>query len=235
MILHSQNKIAKLLIICFFFLPIISKSQIIYSETSNSPQTLRFDNYNFMEKTYNPKIIGSAFIYEDWQIADIKMTTDSNVYQNIQVKIDVLNNVVEIKAETEIKILPANLTSFLRLTEKNELFITRNVLGNYILNGFSKVLYNGKTSLLCNYSARVKEAKYNVALDVGNKDDELIIEKNLYLLINKELKLVDKNKKHFIQSFFYNPKIQEFIKEKNISPKNENDLILLLIFIDKIV
>ncbi len=232
MILFSKKSITGSFMVGLFLLTKVAISQIIYTETGNTPQTLRFDTYNITEKSYNKTITGSSYIYDDWQLADIKIIKDSGVIQNVYVKIDVLYNVIEIKDVAEIKILPAHLTSLLKLKEKNEVFITRNALGDYILNGFSKVVYNKKTSLLCNYSAKVKEAKYNEALDVGSRDDELMIVKNYYLFINNELKLVNKNKKKFINSFNNNPEIQKFIKDKKISPKNENDLIILLTYID---
>ncbi|MFZ4398674.1 MAG: hypothetical protein ACOYO1_01470 [Bacteroidales bacterium] len=225
-------------IIFFIYLSLfssISRSQIVYSESNNTPHILKFDNYNITEKKYDSKIIGSAYIYEDWKAADIKMTTDSAIYQDILIKVDILNNLIEIKDANEIKILPEKLTGFFIIKETDEIFITKNKLNNCILNGFSKVLYNGKTSLLSNYSARIKKANYNIALDVGNRNDEIIIEKKYFLLINKELKEVNRNKKKFIDSFAFNSKIQDFIKEKNISPKNENDLIALLTFIDSIL
>ncbi|MEI6695584.1 MAG: hypothetical protein WCO13_05920 [Bacteroidota bacterium] len=215
--------------------PFFLMSQIIYTETGNSPQTLRFDAYNVTEKTYNTKMTGSSYIYDDWKLSDIKMTSDSGIIQNLMIKIDVLYNVIEIKKDEEIKILPLNQTILVKLKEKNEIFITKNALGDFLLNGFSKIIYNEKTSLLCNYSAKVKEAKYNEALAVGNRDDELIIVKNYYFFINNELTLVERNKKKFLKSFAYNPSIQEFIKEKNISPKNEDDLVILLKFIDTIL
>ncbi len=232
---YNNPIINRSLILASVFSPLFSMSQIIYTETSNSPQTLRFDAYNVTEKTYNTKMTGSSYIYEDWQLSDIKMTSDSGIIQNLMIKIDVLYNVIEIKKDEEIKILPASQTILLKLKDKNEVFITKNALGDYLLNGFSKIIYNGKTSLLCNFSAKVKEAKYNEALAVGNRDDELIIVKNYYFFINNELTLVERNKKKFLKSFASNPSIQEFIKEKDISPKNENDLVILLKYIDSIL
>jgi len=233
--LFSRTNFFALYTIALLLMPYFSFSQIIYTETGNSPQTLRFDTYNVTEKTYTSKVIGSSYIYDDWQLADIKMTSDSGIIQNVLVKIDVLYNVIEIKDAAEIKILPANLTRFVKLKEKKEDFITKNALGDYILNGFSKILYNGKTSLLCNYSVRIKEAKYNEALAVGNRDDEIIIVKKYYFFMNNELKPVEKNKKKFFKSFADNFKIQTFIKEKKISPKNEVDLLALMVYIDSII
>ncbi|MFZ4412616.1 MAG: hypothetical protein ACOYOV_06000 [Bacteroidales bacterium] len=235
MTFFTKTFITGYLILSSVSFPFLLRSQIIYTETGNSPQTLRFDAYNVTEKTYNTKMTGSSYIYDDWKLSDIKMTSDSGIMQNLMIKIDVLYNIIEIKKDEEIKILPANQTILVKLKEKNEVFITKNALGDFLLNGFSKIIYNEKTSLLCNYSAKVKEAKYNEALAVGNRDDELIIVKNYYFFINNELSLVERNKKKFLKSFAYNPNIQEFIKEKNISPKNEDDLVILLKFIDSIL
>lgn len=235
MILIIKKNLIATLTFSFLFLHFASVSQVIYTETGNAPQTLRFDSYSITEKTYATKIIGSNYIYNDWQLADIKIVSDSGIIQDVYIKIDVLNNIVEIQDIKEIKVLPANLTKFIKLKQKNETYITKNAIGDYILNGFSKVIYNGKTSLLCNYSARIKEAQYNEALAVGNRDDELILVKKYYVFINKELILIEKSQRKLIKAFAYNPKIQQFIKDNHISPKNENDLITLLTYIDTII
>ncbi len=209
-----------------------AKSQVIYNENSNSPQTLSLNTYHFTEKRYEAKILGSNYISEEWQLSDIMTTIDSIPINNVLIKIDVFNNVIEIKDADKIKILPANQTQYFKLKEKNEYYITSNVLGNFILNGFSKVIFNGKITLLSNYSAKVKEAKYNEALAVGNRDDELIIVKNYYFFMKNNLLKTESTKKRLMKQFADNPKIQTFIKENKISPKDEKDLINLVKFID---
>ncbi len=209
-----------------------AKSQVIYNENSNSPQTLSLNSYHFTEKRYEAKILGSNYISDEWQLSDILTTIDSIPINNVLIKIDVFNNVIEIKDADIIKILPANQTKYFKLKDKNEYFITTNVLGDFILNGFSKVIFNGKITLLTNYSAKVKEAKYNEALAVGNRDDELIIVKSYYFFMNNNLLKTETTKKRLMKQFADNPKIQLFIKENKISPKDEKDLIYLVKFID---
>ncbi len=234
MILFTKKNCSKILISIILIFPLISTAQIIYSESDNTPQSLRFDSYYVTEKQYNSKVTGSNYIFDEWQAADIYLANDSGVFQNVLIKLDVLYNAVEIKDIVETKVLPAYRVKYLKITNNNDIYITRNALGDFLINGFSKIIYNGKASLLCNYAGKIKEAKYNEALAVGNRDDELIIVKKYYFFIKNELILVEKNKRKFIKSFSNNPKIQEFIKEKKISPKDENDLIKLITYIDSL-
>ena len=114
----------------------------------------------------------------------------------------------------------------------DDVFITKDALGKGQPDGFFKVIYNEKSSLLCHYTTKIKKSNYNEAMAVGNKDDEIVVTTKYYAYIDKQLVELETTRKKLVKQFQDKPEIVNYIMENKINPKNENMLVQLIEFID---
>ncbi|MBN1182689.1 MAG: hypothetical protein JXB49_10405 [Bacteroidales bacterium] len=223
---------------CFFLVFIVFEIQgqlSIYSSTGSegapfgeglAPTT------RIKEIKYTPKLTGSTYLYDDWLNGNLVFAKDTNEITNLKIRLDIFNNVVEIKYFEEIKILPYSQVLSVAIPEKTEIFITKNILGPSSAEGFFKVIYNKKSTLLSHCSTKIKKSNYNEAMAVGNRDDEIIKVNNFYALIDNKLLELEKTKGKLADQFKEYPEVASYIHVKKINPKKEEQLIDLLNFID---
>ena len=212
-----------------------SRSVVSNNVAFNVIQIEALPNTHISEGGYVKSISGSNYLNDQWTKADILFAKDSLLLTNTPVKVDLKNHTIELDYKGQIKLLNANDTYHFTLTETGGYFITNKTLGGNSPEGFYQVLYNEKSGLLCHYSTKIKKANYNVALDVGIKDDEIIMEKKYYYLIGKKLIPVPSSRKKFISYLAdKNEKLSTFIKENKINPKKEQSLITFLKYYDSI-
>lgn len=231
--------LAKYLLIAICFFPGQVFGQVeLYSGTGGSYNpfgTSVAGNYmRAYEIPYKTSLLGTPYLNEEWENADIVLSHDDLLVRDILVKIDVSNNWIEVKREGEIFLLYIDDTHSLFFKNSNTAFITGNGIAENSPEGFYEVLYNEKSSLFCHYSTSIKKATYIPAFNVGEKDDKIIIEKKYYAFLNNQLIELEKNKKKLIQQFHSNNEIITFIKQNNINPKNEQDLIKFIKYYDSI-
>ena len=191
-------------------------------------------NTKITEIPYQKGIKGSGYLYEDWVLADVVMTGDIPIFRDLMVKIDIQHNLLEIQYNDEIKLLTSSQTFSFNIKSDKDTFFTRNALDPDFPDGFFKVLCNGETPLLIHYLTDIKMANYNVALDVGNKDDEIIVVNKYYVIWEGDLLPVENTRKKLIKQFDSNKQVSGYIRDKKINPKNEQDLINLFEYVNTI-
>ncbi len=231
------------LIICVFlvsnlFFPETIDGQQVVPSTRGSVKDPFGDFMNLGTKIteipYQSSIKGSGYLYENWVMADVMMAGQKEIFRDLMVKIDVQHNLLERQYNDEIKLLNASQTISFTVKSDKDTFLTRNALDPNYPNGFFKVLYNGEVRLLIHYLTDIKKANYNVALDVGNKDDEIIIVNQYYVILEGDLLPVETTRKKLIRQFDSNNQVGDYIRDKKINPKNEEDLINLVQYINTI-
>ena len=226
-----------LIIICFN--PGIVSGQVeLYSggsgNTFNPFGTPVGDYMRVYEIPLNRGLTGTPYLYKEWQNADITFLKDDLLVKDIQVKIDVRNNWLEVNLEGKVYVLDADDTYSLFFKEKNITFITRNALNKNGPQGFFEVIYNDKSSLFCYYSASIKQSNYIPALDAGEEDDQIVIKKSYYAFINMQLIELEKKRRKFTKQFNLNEEMNTFFSQNRINPKNEQDLIKFIKYYDSI-
>ena len=184
------------------------------------------------ETNYQPGLVGSNYLNEEWQVADVVFVWDSLLINDLEIKTNVKENVIEIKVDDQIKLLPAHQLLSYTLKKSGEQFVSHRAVPVSSPKGVFALLYNKKSALLCHYSTIIKEANYNVALNVGSKDDQVLIVKKYYAYLNQELICLPKSRRKLIAQFEGNQDLCDFIKKKKINPSKEKDLILFLSFYD---
>ena len=231
--------LVKYLLIAICFIPGQVFGQIeLYkgSEGSYNPfgTSVAGDFMRVYEIPYNSSLLGTPYLNEEWKTADIVLSHDDLLVKDIPIRIDVMNNWLEVKHKGKIYLLYLDDTHSFYFKNSNDAFITGNSIDEDSPAGFYKVIYNEKSSLFCHYSTSIKKATYVPAFNVGEKDDKIIIKKTYYVYINNQLIKLEKNKKKLIQQFKSNNKTISFIKHNNINPKKEQDLIKFIKYYDSI-
>jgi len=181
---------------------------------------------------YNNSQTGTPFINPEWKLADIVLLENKNEILQVPVRIDTKFNLIEIRHEEKVKVLHASNTFSVALTMTGEVFVTNKTLGITEPEGFFKVVYSKKSSLLCYYSAKIIEGAYNPVLDAGIKEDKMFVEQTYYIMQNGKLTKLEKNRKKLMRQFEDQPEIAQFIKDEHLMPKLEYDLLKLIGFID---
>jgi len=182
--------------------------------------------------TYTNNFLGSPFIENEWQLADIIVLENKGEIRNMPVRIDAKYNLIEIKDEDRVKVLHATNTYSVAFKNSKDVFVSNKTLGISEPEGFFKVVYSNESSLLCHYSTKVIESSYNAVLDAGIKDDKMIIDQTYYILKDGKLIKLEKNRKRLMHQFNDKPSVVQYIKDQHIMPKAESDLIKLMGFID---
>jgi len=174
---------------------------------------------------------GSNYIYEEWQPATLVLAGDTVEVPNVNVRVDVVNRVLEVEQDGVNKIFPSFLIKTATLTNTKEVISPRKVVGKDGPPGFFGVLYDGKSPLYIHYSTQIKQANYNPALDSGRTWDEILLVKTYYARISGELvKLEKKKSKRMAQ--LGGDRVADYIDAKDIDIRQDAGLIQVLTYLD---
>ncbi|GAB3013619.1 hypothetical protein [Spirosoma pulveris] len=184
-------------------LPVFSQEQTEYM-TQTTRDRINFANLNinnnatlFTIKGPAGTLIGTPYLDTTWQAGNVKfynkigmsLTTDS--LAGVPVRLDLLANEVDVRAgATGIKAVKA---SAVRYVDMNN---TYGSVSRFInvqefqsegqsLTGFFEQVVAGKLSLLMHPSVHIQKGNYNVAMNVGSKDDQLLKKMDWYVARGK--------------------------------------------------
>jgi hypothetical protein len=239
MSLIKKNSCLKLssVVVVFYLLCQSSSGQIIIYTSPTSPvksNTYHESNLLSLGVSSNKEgrtlVVKPIYLYDEWESAEINFLKDNTVIGDLDVKLNLSENFIEIRLNDEVKILPQNQVYSLIFTGKGDTIITDKKLKAENLTGFFKILYNNKASLLCYYKQEILPANYNVTMAVGRKNDEIIIKKEYYMFSNGKLIKIDENRKKFIEQLNLNQEQVSYLKDEKISTKHESDLIKFMRF-----
>lgn len=227
-----------LLISLVLVLPLFSQAQTVIGGNQAKPMDMNtypygtISSFNLSEKITK----GSHYLYETWQIGDIELR--DGIIENCPFNIDLQSNAVEINTDKGIRVLPMSKIENLKVRfNKVQHFANARALdGNQAqLAGLVEVLVDNDVKLLKYPFLYKKEGSYNAALDMGNDETKLVV-RNRYLLHTKN-KLVEipTSKKKFLTLFSSNQQetLESFLKDNNISLKDQSDLISTFNFINE--
>jgi hypothetical protein len=148
-----------------------------------------------------PALVGSYYLYSDWTIGDVFLK-DSTSLRGLSLRLDVKHNNIEINHAGEIKILPV-AKCLVVLVKKNDgtteefvnadLFVQR--YGN--TQGLLRSVVAGDVALFAKTNAETISANYNAALDVGKRDNEIVLNTIYYFAKGNKLIPASENKKKF--------------------------------------
>jgi len=183
------------------------------------------------EIAYQKQLVGSFYLNDNWAETDIYLMNDSTVLRDINTRIDLSNNVLEIKTKKDTLVLPTYRIKILYYKEAKRFFVTENVVKSPI-SGFYQVLVNDKYSLLCQPKVKVKRSDFNVITNSGSRDDKIIQHKFYYLFFDDTLVKLEKRKGKFKKQFRNNKEIEMFFSQQKVKPKNKAFLIELVKYLN---
>ena len=176
----------------FIFGPLVNKAQ------SLSPVIPVYDPRIGVVKELRTKpaeVTGSIYLYNEWRTAHVilkKGVLSVSTLPNVKVRLDLRINSIELNTDVGVRILEGPKIDTLIVNDpldRPEVFVNCanfNFEGTK-LTGFCKVLASGSVALVERSYVEILKANYNVAMDIGNKDDQLIGKTKMYLIKNNEL------------------------------------------------
>ncbi|MEZ5006850.1 MAG: hypothetical protein R2728_03425 [Chitinophagales bacterium] len=228
-------KIFKLNLSLIAIVALILLSTISYAQNTIYSQDNLGTFFDLKEKKYNKKLLGNNYVSDEWQLADIVLIGDTVEFRNIEIKLDVSNRVIEIKAGDQTKLLSSTQAKTITVKGYTPTFyVTRVGTGLYGPSGFYKVLYEGDEKLLCHYSTRIEPSHYNEALNAGQKDDKIIKVETFYISKLDKLVPLELKKSKLADQLGGGESLLKYMKEEGLSPKKEIDLIKIVQYADKL-
>lgn len=188
-------------------------------------------NTKITEIAYQKRLVGSFYLNDDWAKTDVYLKMDSAVLRDIHTRIDLRNNVLEIKTKDDTLVLPTYRIKSLFYKEKASLFVTENIVKSPT-KGFFQVLVDDKYSLLCQAKVKVEPSDFNIITNTGSRDDKIIQSESYYLFTGETLLELEKSKGKFKKQFGKNEKMSQFLNQHKVKPKSKTFLIDLVNFIN---
>jgi hypothetical protein len=148
-----------------------------------------------------PGIEGTSYLYDNYNYGTV-MLTDDKIIEDIQMKIDLQNKLIEISHNGQVKVLDfarVKAVDLKLLNGRVEHFVNAKTLkfSAAPLDGLYSFVKDGKYNLLLHTRVEKIPPQYNAALDIGSKDFR-IVQKKYYFIMKDGLAVpVDKSKKKF--------------------------------------
>jgi hypothetical protein len=193
----------------------------------------KVDNTNLGVFGHKKKMVGTCYWDEQWRKANILLVMDSILIGNVETRIDVRRNEIEVKYKGEIKAIPSYRVNFVQFLDNNDAFITENVL-KVSQKGFYSVIVDDKNSLICGSEIEIVKANYNIALGVGNKHDTMV-KKDKYFVYSHKGSMIEiaLSKSKIRKQFRDVPLLYDYLKKNKINPKDKDQLVQFIDFINK--
>ncbi len=177
-----------------------------------------------------PNLDGSPYLSEDWQKGSILMKNGDTIV-SIPLRYNVFKDEMQFQNEDKAYAIgsPDSIKK-LMLGDLSFVYLGYNE-DKKLKKGFFEELSKGSACLLQHHYPVILPANYNVALNVGNKNDQLSLKKKFFLKKDNNVIEIDKKGKNFVSAFNLKGKdIQKYVKDNNLSFNKETDLIQITNF-----
>lgn len=175
---------------------------------------------------------GTCYIYKDWKKADVVVVRDTTyVAKDIWVKIDILNNILEVNYFGQLNLLPFAQVYSVVLKDEIGFYVTNNALSEDAPRGVYELIVNAENALLNHLFPQTKAKKNNLdrsstlAVGVtGESGVDIIIDHEFYGLLGDEVVKLEKQRKRFEYLFEDNEQALDYFKEEKVNPRSEKSL-----------
>ena len=175
--------------------------------------------------------VGTPYLFEDWHGATLTIMGEEATFEDV--KLDVLNNYVEVMINGAYKILDQEYFSSCQLfvSDTDTLHFVNGIHYQYNgkrLGGFIKETRIGDMSLMTRHKARIDKPGQDAKIVGQDTREKIIQSQEFYIKKGGKLYRV-KNKKDVLEVLRRKEKkISSFMKRKKMNAKNEQDLIQIL-------
>ena len=181
---------------------------------------------------------GDVYLYVDWRKVDISLYNSDIEVKDYPVRIDLQENILEIDQQGKIRALAGDRVREFIVADTTGLptahFINAKdfrLEGVPLIGFFGLVATQGNWTILSRVDIKFRKSTYVSALDAGDRNNELVKEKRMFIAFGERLYLVTGSTKKFCSQFENPEHLQNFIKQSKINLKNPADLPRLLIFL----
>jgi hypothetical protein len=182
---------------------------------------------------------GSFYLYDEWNKGSIYLFNQTS-YSDLQLKYDLKNEALEIKMSDFDRVLPIKQVQAFKWSENGSERLYMNT-SNFIpkgapTDGFFRILVEGKAILASKTRTEIVKASYNVALNVGERDDRIEKVVQYYLIIDEKPRLIPRRKKDFWPYFGVQAdQMKAFAEAKRLDTRSESDLVQLVTYYNSLV
>ncbi len=244
----NQNLIKPFLVLVLIaasFYPILAAGQVNLYPNDGGEKAKSFQGFigynsavrNDPNKPYEK---GTCYLFKEWKKADVVVTRDTTyVAKNIYIRIDILNNILEVNYFGQLNLLPFAQVHSIVLKDEIGSYITNNALNSDAPRGVYELLVNADNVLLNHLFPQSKSKKTNLdrtstlAVGVtGESGIDIIIDHAYYGVIAGEVMKLQKQRKRFIYQFEENADAMNYIKTEKVNPRNRKSLTEFFIYLN---
>ncbi len=230
-----MKKIISVLFLCPFFA--VGQNEVIAVIDKNTNPGEVIDELPIPP----PKLEGSLYLFDDWITGDVFLK-NNKVLKGYPIRYDLKNQLLEINASGEIKVCQLPLLKSFAYKEPigDSIFYHNTSEVNNITydlpKGVCQILLDGKIKLVKYEYIEIKEATYNVALSMGERNDKALKKSKIFALVNDNVFAVKGSIKKNETLFKDNLKeIENFVKKNKLKLKNESHLIRIFQFYQELI
>lgn len=195
---------------------------------------------NMLFGTRQTDVEGDYYWNKDWQTANVyfypqkyvgdggKMVTLDSV-NNIGLRLDIWNDVIEFNAEGGVKTIPAKYVSNI-LTKGSDNFVGQFInpreFGRTDLKSFFELLSTGEKGVLLASKEIIKQApNYVAALGTGNQNAQLVKKDHYYWFSDGKLEEIKSTKDLIGLMVSGKKEVEVFAKKNKLKGKSKEDLV----------
>lgn len=194
---------------------------------------------NVLFGTRQTGVEGDYYWDKDWQAANVYFYTQKyaapggkivslDSVNNVELRIDIWNDLLEFNDAGGIKTIPAKYVSNVITKAKDNSitqFINPREFGQTEIKGFFELLSTGKRGSLLSGREIIKQApNYVPALGTGNQNAQLVKKDHIYFFTDGTLVEV-KSKKDLIEAMGdMQEKVENFAKKEKLKGKSQDDM-----------
>lgn len=179
----------------------------------------------------SPSIEGSFYLYEDWCKGSVTLK-NGDVIDDVLLKYDLKNNILEIKTPKFVKVCIPNLLKEFSLEDdlQQRTEFTNISAFDRSKIGILEIRYaKGDHMYAVEHYAEIKEATYVPAIDMGSRNKKILKKSNHYLVKNTNLIPFKKSKKSILNiTGKHSSTVESYIKSNGLKLKKEEDLLQLM-------
>ena len=171
------------------------------------------------------RVEGNFYLDQKWNIASILLYRDQEILESFRVRYQINANQFELLDPETFQVTTLQGYRVQNIVWMDSSYKVPRYFVNGMdfkedgvpISGFFEVLIEGEIPLMRRTLAVFKESNYNVALMVGNRNDQIVKRNSYYYLIGKDLIPVPKKRKHFFPIFGEKAtEVEQFFEENQL-------------------
>lgn len=183
-------------------------------------------NYIYTDLDFPSGTEGSPYL-DEWQKAEI-VFRNGQKFPELMVRYNVYTNQMLFQHSGKTFIIGAP-DSIAEIKFRSRTFVYREYIkGNKLEKSYFEIAVPGKVALLYKYEIEMIRANYNVALNIGNKNNRLELRQHQFLMANYQLTELTRKSKPIIFFSDKNKEISEFMDKEGLSFKTREELVKIV-------